>query len=37
MKQFIFMIDASGLGDGLVLMQRDNTQEVEHPVSYHSH
>ena len=36
MKQFILMIDASGIGDGAVLMQNDS-QEVEHPVCYFSH
>ena len=36
MKQFILMIDTSGIGAGAVLMQNDS-QGVEHPVCYFLH
>ena len=36
MKQFILVVDASGLGAGSVLTQSDS-EGVEHPVCYFSH
>ena len=36
MKQFILMVDASGLDAGSVLMQ-SNSEGVEHPVCFFSH
>ena len=34
MKQFILMVDASGLGAGSVLMQSDSEEVEHHPVCY---